>query len=492
MAKKQGINFYELGRASGATTSKTQQSGFEAFIGGATKSLEDMLTVSKAATAALTAAMPAGVPIEKVPEELRSQVTEYLTNNKKAYSEATKVVASGINPQSQRYKDAIEVINSVSTKFENLSNTLEDIALKRKQALDDPNFSPATLGVDRLTFENLQNGSLYSSMTLNEDGTFNYIDGEGTSKAWSDFAIAKQGFTGQQAYLGAVKEIKEYKRTTQNASWSDIEGTYQNTFDLLFNTLGPKGSADFAFADKDFLNENFANRDLDELRKNPTEVVDAYRTYVMDKLEQEYMDSTPYFEEFDKPEIFGAYRTKRDIDIMNKDISRGKDFIGFDNRQYKFKDGNYYDMTDDPDMAKPLTKDQTRRNNKIHGFYTGGDRSPASSPSVNVVTGTEIGYEYFGDTASNSYSKFQQASKQGLFPKNITFAKEVTKQGRYYKYRVIGPKQTETEYSDVIVVQTAQGQEIKLNFSNPDEASQRKEMKKLNDFINRYGDKPKV
>ncbi len=492
MAKKQGINFYELGRKTGAKTPKNQQSGFEAFVSGATKPLEDMLTASKAATAALTAAMPAGVPIDKVPEALRLKVTEFLNLNKKAYSDATKVVASGINPQSQRYKDAIETINGVNIKFENLSNTLEDIALKRKKALDDPNFSPATLNIDRLTFENLQNGSLYGNMTINEDGTASYTDGDGVLKAWSDFAITKQGFTGQQAYLAAVKEIKDYKLKTRNASWNDIEGTYQNTFDLLFNKLGPKGSADFALADEKFLNEKFANRDLDELRKNPTEVVDAYKTYVMEQLEIEYNDSTPYFEEFDKPEIFGAYRTKRDIDIMNKDISNKKDFIGFDNRQYKFKDGNYYDMTDDPDMVKPLTQDQARRNNKIHGFYTGGDRRPANSPSVNVVTGTEIGYEYFGDTASNSYSKFQQASKQGLFPKNITFAKEVAKQGRYYKYRVIGPKQTETEYSDVIVVQTAQGQEIKLNFSNPDEASQRKEVKKLNDFISRYGDKPKV
>ena len=101
------INFYELGRKSGATTPKDQQSGFEAFVGGATKPLETMLANSKAATAALTAAMPAGVPIDKVPEELRSQVTEYLTKNKKAYTDATKVIASGTNPQSQRYKVAV-------------------------------------------------------------------------------------------------------------------------------------------------------------------------------------------------------------------------------------------------------------------------------------------------------------------------------------------------------------------------------------------------
>tara|TARA_R110002074_G_scaffold38405_4_gene104149 strand:- start:737 stop:2005 length:1269 start_codon:yes stop_codon:yes gene_type:complete len=281
------IDFYELGKR-GAKTPKGQQSGFEAFMGGATKGLEDMLNASKAATATLTAAMPAGVPIDKVPEELRGQVTEYLTNNKKAYTDATSVIASGINPQSQRYKDAIETINGVNSKFENLSNTLEDIAVKRKQALDDPNFSPATIGIDRLTFENLQNGSLYSSMTLNEDGTFNYKDGAGASKAWSDFTVAKQNFIGQQAYIGAVKEIKEYKRTTEGGSWNDIKGTYQLTFDTLFNKLGPKGSADFAFADDKFLDEKFQGQDLDVLRNNPTEVISTYKDYVMEKLENEY------------------------------------------------------------------------------------------------------------------------------------------------------------------------------------------------------------
>lgn len=475
------IDFYKLGSKSGATTPKGQKSGLQSLVGSIDKTVSGMLKQSQAATAALTAAMPAGVAIDKVPEQLRGKVSQYLTDNKKAYTDAAKVVASGINPQSQRYKDAIETMNRVGSKFENLSATLEDIAVKRKAALDDPNFSPATSDIDALTFENLKNGSIYESMTLNEDGTFNYTDGQGTSKAWSDFTVAKQNFTGQQAYLGAVKEIKDYKLKNKNASWNDIEGTYQNTFDLLFNKLGPKGSADFAFADENFLNERFAGQDLEKLKQDPTEVISEYKDYVMEKLEQEYIDSTGYFEEFDKPEIFGAYRTKRDIDVMNKDISGGKDFIGFDNRQYKFKDGNYYDMTDDPDMAKPLTKDQVRRLNKIHGFFTGGDRSPASSPNVNVITGTEIGYEYFGDSAQNAYSTLNQASRQNTFPQNIKFAQITSK-------NIFGKEKTK----DQIEVFSTGGESIILNFSNPDETSQRKEMKKLNNFISRYGDKPKV
>jgi len=290
------IDFYELGKQTGAKTPTIGKTGFEAFASGVVEPLEKMLAASKATTAALTAAMPAGVPIDKVPEELRAQVTEYLTNNKKAYSDATKVIASGINPQSQRYKDAVEVINSIHTKFDNLSNTLEDIALKRKQALDDPSFSPATLGIDQLTFENLQNGSLYSNMTINEDGTASYKDGEGTLKAWSDFAITKQSFTGQQAYVGALEKLRAYKKSTKDATWEQMENEMQITFDSLFQQLGPKGAADYAFADDAFVAEMFPNRDLDELRKNPTGVVEAYKTYVMDQLKIEFGKMDEYNE----------------------------------------------------------------------------------------------------------------------------------------------------------------------------------------------------
>ena len=184
--KKQGINFYELGRKSGATTSKTQQSGFQSLVGSIDKTVGGMLNASKAATAALTAAMPSGVAIEKVPEQLRGQVSKYLAENKKAYTDAAAVVASGINPQSERYREAVEKMNSVSTKFDNLSNNLESIAVARKNALDNPDYSPATSDEDGLIYNNLANGSLYQTMNINDDGTFNYKDNEGNTKLFND------------------------------------------------------------------------------------------------------------------------------------------------------------------------------------------------------------------------------------------------------------------------------------------------------------------
>ena len=289
------IDFYKLGRQSGATTPKGQQSGFESLVSSATKPLEDMIKASKATTAALSAAMPAGVPIDKVPEQLRGKVSAYLADNKKEYTDAAKIVASGINPNSQRYRDAVETMNRVSTKFENLSNTLEDIAVKRKAALDDPSFSPATSKLDQLTFENLKNGSIYDSMNLNEDGTFSYQDGQGGTKQWKDFAITKQGFTGQQTFLGLVENVKEQAKQ-EGATFENLRKGYQVTINSLFDKLGPKGALDYALADDEFLNSDvrFKDKDKDELIKNPNEVIQAYKKYNMTQLEKEFTNAPKY------------------------------------------------------------------------------------------------------------------------------------------------------------------------------------------------------
>ena len=295
MAEKQGINFYELGRKSGATTSKTQQSGLQALVGSIDKTVGGMLKQSKAATAALTAAMPSGVAIEKVPEQLRGQVSKYLADNKKAYTDAAAVVASGINPQSQRYKDAVETMNSVSTKFENLSNNLEAIAVARKDALDNPDYSPATNDEDALVFNNLANGSLYNTMNINDDGTFNYKDAEGNDKLFSDFKVRKQGFTGQQGYLALVEDAQK-QAGVKGMTFEALKGKYQTTIDTLFDQLGPRGALDYAFADKDFtakyLKDN--NKELNDLKKNPGDFVQKYKEHNMIELEKAYNKAPKY------------------------------------------------------------------------------------------------------------------------------------------------------------------------------------------------------
>ena len=306
MAKKQGIDFYELGKKSGATTPKTRQSGLQALVGSIDKTVGGMLKQSQAATAALTAAMPSGVAIEKVPEQLRGQVSKYLADNKKAYTDAAAVVASGINPQSERYIEAIETMNSVNTKFENLSNNLEGIAVARKAALDDPNYSPATNDEDGLIFNNLANGSLYNTMSINDDGTFNYKDANGNDQLFSDFKVQKQSFTGQQGFLALVEDAQK-QAGVKGMTFDALRGKYQTTIDTLFQQLGPRGSLDYAFADKDFLNQYLERPEIksryegknkeefiNNLKKNPGNFVEEYKKHNMRELEEAYKKAPKY------------------------------------------------------------------------------------------------------------------------------------------------------------------------------------------------------
>jgi len=304
------IDFYKLGRQSGATTPKTQQSGLQALVGSIDKTVGGMLKESQAATAALSAAMPSGVAIEKVPEQLRGQVSSFLAENKKAYTDAAKVVASGINPQSERYKQAIETMNSVNTKFEQMSNQLENIAVARKNALDDPSYSAMTTNEDALIYSNLANGSLYETMSINKDGTFNYKDANGNDQLFSDFRVQKQGFTGQQGYLALVENARQMA-SKKGMTFDSLREGYQTTINTLFDKLGPRGALDYAFADKDFVNEyldrpeiksRYKGKDKDEfinnLKKNPGSFVQEYKAYNMTKLEEAYKKAPKYEEEF--------------------------------------------------------------------------------------------------------------------------------------------------------------------------------------------------
>ena len=157
----------------------------------------------------------------------------------------------------------------------------------RKAALDDPNYSAMTTDEDALIYSNLANGSLYETMNINEDGTFNYKDAEGNDKLFSDFRVEKQGFTGQQTYLGLVEDLQK-NALIEGATFESLEGKYQGTIDSLFDKLGPRGSLDYAFADDTFMKKYMEdnNKELNDLKKNPGNLVETYKQYNMDQLKE--------------------------------------------------------------------------------------------------------------------------------------------------------------------------------------------------------------
>jgi len=291
------IDFYELGRKTGAKTAEGQQSNFEALTGGLTNTIDEMIKASQLKTSTLQAAMPQGIPIDKVPEELRAKATAFLAENKKAYTDASKVIASGINPQSKRYRDAIETINGVNTKFENLSTSLEGVALKRKAALDDPDgYSPSTSKEDRLTWGNLGNGDLYSGMTFNSDGTINYTNSKGESKSFADFNVTPQSFEGQNAFLALNDKFTNAKYSGKSDQWSAHAGEAEVTINALFQKLKPAGQKDMMMGDIDYLEkvtgfksgtDEYENA-INGILENPTDAIAGYKQHMLQTLENNY------------------------------------------------------------------------------------------------------------------------------------------------------------------------------------------------------------
>ena len=291
------IDFYELGRKTGAKTAEGQKSNFEALTGGLTNTIDDMIKASQLKTATLQAAMPQGIAIDKVPEELRAKATAFLTENKKAYTDASKVIASGINPQSQRYRDAIETINGVNTKFENLSTSLEGVALKRKAALDDPNgYSPSTSKEDRLTWGNLSNGDLYSGMTFNDDGTVNYTNSQGESKSFADFNVTPQSFEGQNTFLALNDKFTSAKYSGKSDQWSMHAGEAEVTVNALFQKLKPAGQKDMMMGDISYLEkvtgfksgtDEYENA-INGILENPNDAIAGYKQHMLKTLENNY------------------------------------------------------------------------------------------------------------------------------------------------------------------------------------------------------------
>ena len=179
------IDFFEIGKAGAG---RAKRIDYSKALDPLAQKIQTRVKESKAKTEALINSMPQGVAIDKVPEGLRGQVTDFLTKNKQEYVNASRVIASGIRPTDQRYIDAMATLNGVNSKFQNLSNQLEDIALKRQSSLDNRDHSNGALRWEIGDHEDLANGDMYARFTLQDDGSFNYLSNDGKTKKWNDYS----------------------------------------------------------------------------------------------------------------------------------------------------------------------------------------------------------------------------------------------------------------------------------------------------------------
>ena len=169
-------NFFEIGRLG-----RSQPTAID-YSEGLQPALDDLkakLDESKLKRDTLLSQMPTGVAIEKVPEVFRGKVTEFLTQNRQQYIEASKVIASGIRPDDERYIGAMNDLNSVKLKFDNLSNDLELYATTRKEALNQTNASVGGRGTLQTDQNTLANDVMTSTLGISQDGNRTYANSLG-------------------------------------------------------------------------------------------------------------------------------------------------------------------------------------------------------------------------------------------------------------------------------------------------------------------------
>ena len=246
-------NFFEIGRLG-----RSQPTAID-YSEGLQPALDDLkarLDESKLKRDTLLSQMPTGVAIEKVPEVFRGKVTDFLTQNRQQYIEASKVIASGIRPEDERYINAMNTINSVRLRFDNLSNDLELYATTRKESLNQTN---ASLGV-KVTLQNdhnnLASGEMTKTLAINEDGNITYVNDAGSVGLFKDdFKLNYQAETNFQTTVSEVRsQLRDYK-SRKNATYDAIREDALNAFDTFFNNTTIDGIRHAMFSDKDFMQD---------------------------------------------------------------------------------------------------------------------------------------------------------------------------------------------------------------------------------------------
>ena len=356
------VNFFEIGRAGAGRVKKID---YSKALDPLAQKVEARVKESKAKTEALINSMPQGVAIDKVPEELRGQVTDFLTKNKQEYVNASRVIASGIRPTDQRYIDAMATLNGVNSKFQNLSNQLEDIALKRQSSLDNRDHSNGALRWEIGDHEDLANGDMYARLTLQDDGSFNYLSNDGKTKKWSDYSntFQKSGI-GQEAFTIIGEQAQK-----DGAYGNDFnEDKYKNLFRDLRQKLKTDGSRDFLFADETFLLEQLNLKEEDfgsDKYKNAVnklvnegnfeQLMDKYQVYAIGKLRELHGDSKRAYNAR-KSTISGSGKTENNQESLEA-ARRGDKIIRIDrfNVAVKQKDGYTYKIVKNNEASLALS-----------------------------------------------------------------------------------------------------------------------------------------
>ena len=216
-----------------------------------TKKLDDQ----KKITDELINKMPAGISIDKIPEELRPMVTDWLASNKTEYVKHAKVIASGIASDDPRYLEAIEGMNKIRSGFETLEGDLLNVGENIKSSLESRGKKSSYSELWQQTdHERFSNKSIYQSIRENgigEGGKLSYTSADGNKKLTSDYGTFLTSGTGA-AGVDALR--KDVMNNAQKGMDFDELGN-SNMVTVLVNELGAKGIGDLMYSNPMYIDE---------------------------------------------------------------------------------------------------------------------------------------------------------------------------------------------------------------------------------------------
>ena len=236
--------YYKIGFGGGAPEIDTKMKNYSAAFQPIVTALNKQLQSSLTKTQELLEKMPNGVAIDKVPEELRAQTTEFLTKYKNEYARAAQTVATAF-PNSKKYQEAMEVMNSVKTKFENLNTSMTALQLSTKNSLETVNDLAGSVSEnDRLDHSNFANGEVYKTFSINEDGYATYVGADGETKRVIDYkgAFIDDGNIIKD-YLTLTESAYQYGKTGRDFNESD----YRLAIEQMFRVNGKDRVLNFAY-----------------------------------------------------------------------------------------------------------------------------------------------------------------------------------------------------------------------------------------------------
>ena len=215
-----------------------------------TKNLEEQ----KKITDELINKMPAGISIDKIPEELRPMVTGWLTDNKAEYVKHAKVVGSGIASDDPRYLEALEGMNRIRSGFETLEADLAGLAENRKLSIENRHKKSKYSHLWQQTdHESFANGTIYGSINANgigEGGKLSYTS-NGEKKLVSDYGTF---LTDGSGAVGVDALRKEVINNAQSGIKFEDSGI-SNMVTALVGQLGAKGIGDLMYSNPMYIDE---------------------------------------------------------------------------------------------------------------------------------------------------------------------------------------------------------------------------------------------